>query len=158
NYLSGTSMAAPFVTGTVALVQGLHPTWSYSQIINQIVTTASENGPELGRSIAGGIVNAAGAVAPVYPASASFLGTDTIPQGNWKSAYGGSGYDISQDPSSNNPALPYYATLNITGGQNTTWSTATSDPRALVLSAPGSTTRAAGAWYSTTSFAMNLSL
>jgi subtilisin family serine protease len=155
---SGTSFAAPFVTGTVALLDGLHPTWTYSQIINQMETTATEEPSTLGQSITGGILNAGAAVAPVYPAIASFVGTDTTTQGNWKTAYGSSGFDVSQDPSTNDPTLPSYATLNITGGQNAIWASTTSDPRAPEEAAPGSTSRIAGAWYSPTTLSFNLSL
>jgi hypothetical protein len=157
-YLSGTSMAAPFVTGTVALVAGLHPTWSYSQLINQVETTATEYQWLAGTAVTGAIVNAGAAVAPVYPATASFVTTDTTTQGNWKTAYGSDGFDISQDPSSNNPTLPSYATLNITGPANYPWNTATSDPRAELLAAPGSTSRIAGAWLALNSLSFNLSL
>ncbi|WP_020473323.1 S8 family serine peptidase [Zavarzinella formosa] len=37
---SGTSMAAPEVTGAIALVWDTHPTWTYSQVINAILKTA----------------------------------------------------------------------------------------------------------------------
>lgn len=33
---SGTSMATPFVTGAIALLWDLHPTWTYRQIINKL--------------------------------------------------------------------------------------------------------------------------
>jgi len=39
--LSGTSMATPHVTGTVGLLLSLHPTWSVSQIINQVLSTVT---------------------------------------------------------------------------------------------------------------------
>jgi subtilisin family serine protease len=157
-YESGTSMAAPYVTGTVALVAGLHPTWSYSQLVNQIETTATAYSWLAGSSVTGGILNAGVAVAPVYPASATFLTTDMTTQGNWKTAYGGDGFDVSQDPSSNNPTVPSYATLNLTGALSFTCTAATSDPRAAQVSAPGSTSRIAAAWYSPYTLSFNLSL
>ncbi len=39
-YLSGTSMASPFVSGLASLIRGLHPDWSASEVINKIETTA----------------------------------------------------------------------------------------------------------------------
>jgi serine protease len=39
-YLSGTSPAAPIVSGTAALVKSLHPTWTPAQIAEQIRVTA----------------------------------------------------------------------------------------------------------------------
>ena len=135
-YLSGTSLSTPFVTGTVALLEGLHPTWTYTQIINQIETTATELPTMAGQSVTGGLLNAAAAVAPVYQASASFAGTDTTTQGNWETSYGSSGFDVSQDPSPNNPSLPSYATLNITGALYYAGSII-SGSRALLEAAPG---------------------
>ena len=62
-FMSGTSMAAPFVTGTVALVESAHPTWTTTQVVDAILdhTTAA---PSLaGKVTTGGILNAGLAVA-----------------------------------------------------------------------------------------------
>ena len=40
DYLSGTSMSTPFVSGLAALLKGQNPSWSNSQIRNQIEATA----------------------------------------------------------------------------------------------------------------------
>ena len=94
---------------------------------------------------------------PGAQANAAFLGTDTTTEGNWKGTYGTSGFDVSQDPTLvNNPTLPSYASVSVNG--NLTWTTATSDPRGLLESAPGSTNRVAGVWVSPTRFSINLTL
>ena len=60
---SGTSMAAPLVTGTVALVEAAHPSWSMQQVVDAVVdhTTADPN--LSGKVTTGGILNAGAAVA-----------------------------------------------------------------------------------------------
>ena len=60
---SGTSMAAPLVTGTVALVEAAHPTWSMSQVVDAVLDTTTPDPNIAGLVTTGGIVNAAAAVA-----------------------------------------------------------------------------------------------
>ncbi len=60
--LSGTSMAAPFVTGVVSLVAGLHPDWSASRIVEHVKATARPLPGLAGITTTGGLVDAARAV------------------------------------------------------------------------------------------------
>jgi subtilisin family serine protease len=72
-FLSGTSMAAPHVSGVVALLRRRHPTWTPAQIKSALVTTARPNGSPL--RTGGGIVDATAADAPLLfaePSTASF--------------------------------------------------------------------------------------
>ena len=62
-YDSGTSMAAPFVTGTVALVEAAHPTWSMSQVIDAVLDHTTPDPALAGMVTTGGVLNAAAAVA-----------------------------------------------------------------------------------------------
>ncbi len=59
---SGTSMAAPLVTATVALVEAAHPTWSMTQVVDAVLDTATPDSKLAGKVTSGGIVNAAAAV------------------------------------------------------------------------------------------------
>src|SRR5262249_33757669 len=61
--VSGTSFAAPFVTGTVALVEAAHPNWSMSQVIDAVLDHTTADPALAGKVATGGIVNAAAAVA-----------------------------------------------------------------------------------------------
>ncbi len=61
-YLSGTSMAAPMVTGTIALVEAAHPTWSMQQVIDAVLDHTTPDPSLSGFVATGGIVNAAAAV------------------------------------------------------------------------------------------------
>ena len=68
---SGTSMAAPHVAGTAALVWSLHPNWTYQQVIDRLLATADKL-PSLAGKVRSGRLNSAaavGALAPQPPAA-----------------------------------------------------------------------------------------
>src|SRR5262249_54346806 len=54
---SGTSMATPHVTGVVGLLLARNPTWTNSQIIQQILNTTTPDSALSGRTVTGGILN-----------------------------------------------------------------------------------------------------
>jgi subtilisin family serine protease/subtilisin-like proprotein convertase family protein len=60
--LSGTSASVPQVTAVLALVWGQHPTWSYTQVINQVLTTVDPLASLAGKTITGGRLDAAAAL------------------------------------------------------------------------------------------------
>src|SRR5580700_1073220 len=63
------------------------------------------------------------------PATCEFVGTDTTTQGNWQTLYGFDGYNVIQSTF----RYPVYAAVSETGTSNNTWSTTTTDPRALYI-------------------------
>ncbi len=60
---SGTSMAAPLVTGTIALVEAAHPSWSMTQVIDAVLDHTTPDSNITGKVTTGGVVNAGAAVA-----------------------------------------------------------------------------------------------
>jgi thermitase len=65
-FLSGTSMAAPHVTGVAALLRGLNPGFIPTQVRAQIEQTATRLGPSgFDPQFGWGLVNAAAAVGPI---------------------------------------------------------------------------------------------
>src|SRR5262249_54843000 len=62
---SGTSMATPHVTGTLVLERDLHPGWTYTQLLSQLMNSADRLSQYQTRAISGGRLNAARAVGPV---------------------------------------------------------------------------------------------
>ncbi|MHB1426493.1 MAG: S8 family serine peptidase [Gemmataceae bacterium] len=60
--MSGTSMATPEVAGAMALVWGLHPNWSYTQVINQVLDTTDKLPSLQGKVKTGGRLDLAAAV------------------------------------------------------------------------------------------------
>ena len=84
--------------------------------------------------------------------TATFARQDASTQGTWIGAYGAQSYDIVSGPSS----LPAGDTVTPSGQSTFTWTTTSSDPRALQV--PGSSNRVAAVWYSTTGFSVNVNL
>jgi hypothetical protein len=93
---------------------------------------------------------------PAATATASVAGTDTSTLGNWRSAYGGGGYDLEGDASGANPVLPSYARVSLAGASTYTWGTNTGSPYALRNAA--GTGDLAATWYSPTSFDIGVNL
>ncbi len=62
-YNSGTSMACPHVVGVVALITAKHPTWTYLQVRERLLTTTRPIAALAGKCVTGGVVNAAAALA-----------------------------------------------------------------------------------------------
>ena len=94
--------------------------------------------------------------APSNPHQAAVVrlyGIDTTTQGNWSDKYGADGQLIFNGLKS----IPAYANLRMSGGGTYTWSTSTSDPRAL-QSAKGSTARIASTYYAATTVTIDLNL
>jgi hypothetical protein len=90
--------------------------------------------------------------------TATFVKTDTTTQGTWKGVYGADGYSLAEDPSSNNPSLPSYATVAVTGNSDYTWAASTGDVRAPQKAEAGSTDRLAGCWYKDPGFSIDIHL
>jgi hypothetical protein len=141
-------------TQTLSSFQGEYVTFTIQGNTIIRVTNLTPPGPTSNAVVSGLFF---GAGVPV-PASANFVAADTTTLGGWKGVYGGDGFDIPLDASANNPSLPAYATLNITGASAYTWADPTSDPRALLKAAPGATARSVSAWYSSSSFSFDLNL
>jgi hypothetical protein len=82
-------------------------------------------------------------------ANANFVNSDTTTQGNWLGVYGGDGYSIANSSQS----LPSYATFAPLNQANITWTSSTTDPRALE-NIGGS--RIASAWFNYPPFSLDV--
>ncbi len=91
---------------------------------------------------------------PTPTSTATFLEQDTTTQGTWIQTYGAQGYDVIG--SSTSLSLPSYATVTPAGQSTWTWASSTTDPRALQVA--GGASRIAAAWYSATSFTVDVDL
>jgi hypothetical protein len=86
--------------------------------------------------------------------SAQFVTTDATTHGYWQGAYGGDGYNVV---AAGAPSYPSYAAVTTAGNSAYTWAGSTVDPRALQKPAAPAD-RVAAAWYSTTSFTVDVNL
>ena len=87
--------------------------------------------------------------------TAQFVWQDSNNQGSWTSTYGADGYNVI-DPNQKYQNYPSYATVTPIGQTEYTWSSNTQDVRALQV--PGQSYRIAAAWYSNTSFTIDINL
>ena len=71
NQASGTSLAAPWVSGEAAMLIQIHPTWTNGQIVSAILDTASGNGTRLNDHVGYGLINPLAALQAAAPASTS---------------------------------------------------------------------------------------
>ena len=102
-------------TETLAGSTGMYVTW---ELTGDVIIRVTNLGPDVNANI-NAIFFGGAASAPT--AQASFLGADTTTGGDWRSAYGGDGFDIAQDSSGNSPDMPSYAQVSISGQNNWTW-------------------------------------
>ncbi len=86
------------------------------------------------------------------PSSATLIKTDTTTEGTWIGTYGTQGYDIVGRPSD----LPSHDTITPSGQSTLVWTHSIDDPRALQF--PHGSHRIAEAWYSATSFQVDVNL
>ena len=86
------------------------------------------------------------------PASATFVEQDATTEGNWINTYGTQGYDVLGGAAS----LPSYATVTPSGQSSFTWTTRTTDPRALQQAGGGG--RIDAVWYATNSFSIDVNI
>jgi subtilisin family serine protease len=108
--LSGTSMATPYVTGTVALVEAAHPTWSMSQVIDAVLDHTTADPSLSGEVTTGGVVNAAAAVANTDGPRV----TAASPSGSINNASGFSTVKLTFDEEVN-PATFTHSQVTLTG-------------------------------------------
>jgi len=85
-------------------------------------------------------------------ASAVLVGQDSTTQGSWLGAYGAQGYNLAGVVAN----FPSYAAVSFTGQSTMTWADSPSQPQFLQV--PGNTGGLAYAWYSPTSFSVNVKL
>jgi len=84
--------------------------------------------------------------------TATFVKSDTTTKGTWRGTYGATGYSMANDTTS----LPSSAQLTVNAPGSWTWVSNTFDTRALQRGTVPN--RQAAAWYSFTSFTMDLNL
>jgi subtilisin family serine protease len=117
--LDGTSMAAPHVAGVVALVWDLHPTWTYTQVINHVLSTVDPVSALQGKTVTGGRLNAARAVQPppVIDLNWSGGGITGPSTADTRTPYTLSRtYTISGEAAATNFTIAYYASSDATFG------------------------------------------
>ncbi len=126
---------------------GLYLDWKVS---GNLLITITNQGPA--NAVLNGVFLDSTAPPPPPTSTANFIKSDTTTQGSWAGTYGAQGYDIVSGPTS----LPSGDTVTPSGQLTHTYTTTSSDPRALQV--PGSSNRVAAVWYSATNFTVDVNL
>jgi subtilisin family serine protease len=129
-YLSGTSVAAPFVTGIIALEAAANPLASPAQLKQALLqgvtydpALAASNG-QPAKVVTSGVANAYNAVLNILN---DYDGMDTVRQGNWNGFYGSSGaFVVGQSTT-----FPSFVTVDQTGGSPVIVNNTSNDQAAL---------------------------
>ena len=110
--LSGTSMAAPLVSGAFALLRARYPAETYHQLINRLLSTTDELLSLAGKCVTGGRLNLARALGPTFlvnfapsvgagfaPLNVTFTNTTAGKATRWDWDFGdGTAHDTNQNP------------------------------------------------------------
>jgi hypothetical protein len=112
-------------------------------------TGASSSGTGLALTGGGGTLTVAGGGGG--SGTATFLTSDSAPQGNWKGKFGAEGYTVIGD----NTSLPPNIGFSTAGNWGYVWAPSTGDIRAL-QKATSATDRVAACWYSNSAFTVFL--
>lgn len=73
-YMSGTSMAAPHVSGAAALVKAQRPSWGWSEIKTHLLSTVDPLASLAGKTVTGGRLNLQKALANLAPTDVALAG------------------------------------------------------------------------------------
>ncbi|PPF80768.1 serine protease [Subtercola sp. Z020] len=95
-FLSGTSMAAPHITGLAALYLGVHPKASVAEIKSAMMTTAVNTVAADGSPVEDVFGQGAGNVTPTKYFNPGLLYLNDVP--DWYAYLEGIGYDVGVDP------------------------------------------------------------
>jgi|GEM_PF-2110462 VCBS repeat-containing protein len=96
-YMSGTSMAAPFVSGAAALYWSYHPTLTYTDVKNKILSSTDPIPALAGKTVSGGRLNIANLFVnhpPMANAGGPYSGNNSSPV----SFNGSASFDPDNDP------------------------------------------------------------
>ena len=138
--LSATSGTAPSTLGLTISASGLS-----AGTYNDVLTIAASGANGSPKTVAVTLTLSAAA-----GNTAAFIRLDTGAQGNWKTVYGGEGYDFLGAA----PLLPSYAQVAVNEAFIYTWAGSSTDPRALQQ--PTGNDRVAATWYAAGGFNFDL--
>ena len=141
-YKSGTSMAAPHVTGALAVVWDVHPDWTYSQVIEEVLGSVDVLPALSGKVATGGRLNLANALGDALPPPPPPPPTPTISVENASLAEGHAGttiftFTVSLSPASTDTVTVNYATASGSAAADSDYTPAIG----TLTFAPGETTQ-----------------
>ena len=118
-YLDGTSMAAPFVTGSLALLRSQYPGATPTELKNRLLSTVDAKSAFTSTTTSGGRLNvfhAVGQVLPVVPTITGPVGGEAVPPGTTQLA------TWQTNVPAGNPTTPYRVEFTANALASTTYS------------------------------------